>query len=111
MTNIRVVDELGYGVYIATDEVTGKHVVNEDFQNLQVASKKGDQKKIDALMRAAKQCGIINPGFEYVDGARPVSDDEWEDQRSRLESGETPDKYDLGSLISEYKYEKEFGGK
>jgi hypothetical protein len=112
----QVVDEIGYGAYIWED-TNGNAIVNEDHEYLRVFAKKGDARKILALREVAHQI-LADNGMpvggrpRYMDGARPVSNDEWEEQNERMRDGLVPDKYDLGSLIDDYKEakKKENGG-
>jgi len=99
-----------YGVYIW--RIDGKAVVNEDLEYLQIASKRGDQTKIDALRKFVNDVLDIHEGEPYFEeGSRPISRDEWEDQMARQKAGEVPDPYDLGNLIEEYNYQKEMDTK
>lgn len=110
MSNISKVDEgIPYGVYIW--EVNGKPVVNEDFDYLVAPARRGDLMAIKRLTDFVKNViGLEEGGPVFKEGVRPVSQSEYEDQIYRLQSGETPDPYDLGNLIDEYKYKKELGG-
>lgn len=104
----QIVDEgIPYGVYIWT--VDGRPLVNENFDYLQIASRRGDQNKIFALRDfVRKEIGIFEGEPKFLEGARPVSEEEYQDQKERQAAGEVPDPYDLGNLIDEYKYQKEF---
>jgi len=94
-----------YGVYIW--RINGKAVVNEDLEYLQIAARRGDQKKIAELKRFVnEELGIHEGEAFFEEGSRPISHDEWEDQMARQKAGEVPDPYDLGNLIEEYNYEK-----
>jgi hypothetical protein len=101
-----LVEETNYGVYIWRD-AKGRAVVDSDFNYLCIASKKDDAKKIRLLAEAAASFGVTDGAAEFQSGSRPISDGEWEEQKSRQEAGYVPDEYDLGNLIDEYKYEKE----
>lgn len=101
-----LVDDIQYGVYIWRD-AKGRAVVDSDFNYMMIASKKGDLRKIAMLREAAAAYGITDGGPEFMSGARPVSQGEWEEQVARQEAGLVPDEYDLGNLIDEYKFQKE----
>lgn len=107
MSGFKAVDEgIPYGVYIW--RVNGRPVVNENFDYLQIASKRGDLRKIAALQRYVnEELGIYAGEASFQEGVRPVSQEEWEDQRARQLNGEVADPYDLGNLIDEYNYKKE----
>lgn len=106
MSGFSAVDEnINYGVYIW--KVNGKPVVNENFDYLQIASKKGDLRKINALKDFVyKQIGIMEGEAVFVPGARPVSESEYQYQKEREASGQVADPYDLGNLIDEFKHRK-----
>lgn len=104
--NPGVVDDISYGVYIWRD-AAGRAVVNEEFEYLMIASKKGDLRKIEQLQAAVRSYGITDGAAEFCSGSRPISQGEWEEQMSRAQAGLVPDEYDLGNLIDEYKYQKE----
>lgn len=106
MSRLQAVDQgIPYGVYIW--QVDGKPVVNENYDYLQIASRRGDQRKIHALKEFVnKNIGIYEGQAVFVEGARPVSEDEYNQQRERQAAGLVADPYDLGNLIDEYKHEK-----
>jgi hypothetical protein len=104
--NPGVVDDINYGVYIWRD-AQGRAVVDDEFNYMCIASKKGDIRKIKALQQAAASYGITTGAAEFCAGSRPISDTEWEVQKARQANGEVPDEYDLGNLIDEYKYQQE----
>lgn len=107
MIKPKVVNEgIPYGVYIWA--INGKPVVNENFDYLQIASKRGDIRKMSALQEFVnKELGIFEGQPVFMEGARPVTQAEWEDQKARQLAGEVPDEYDLGNLIDEYNYRRE----
>jgi hypothetical protein len=111
MSGFRPVQQgIPYGVYIW--RIHGKAVVNEDLEYLQIASKRGDQKKIAALKKFVnEELGIFEGEPCFEEGARPISHEEWEHQMARQADGLVPDEYDLGNLIDEYNYAKELDGK
>lgn len=110
MSGLRVVDEgIPYGVYIW--RINGKPVVDEDLNYLVAPARRGDEKakaKLKAFVN--NELGIFEGEAYFEEGARPISQDEWEEQKARELAGETPDQYDLGNLIDEYNYRKEFDG-
>jgi hypothetical protein len=59
---------------------------------------------VDIVKHLIKQSGNDFAGkLKYIDGSRPVTDEEYEEQQTRMSSGLVPDKYDLGTLIEERK--------
>lgn len=107
MSNFEIVDEgIPYGVYIW--RINGKPIVDEDFNYLVAPARRGDLRAIKKLTDFVhKELGITEGGPVFEEGARPISEGEWEEQMSRMQNGDTPDPYDLGNLIDEYKYQKE----
>ena len=104
--NPAVIEDTNYGVYIWRT-ADGKAVVDADYNYMMIASKKGDARKIRLLKEAAIAHGITDGHEEFHAGSRPISHDEWEEQKARQEAGYVPDEYDLGNLIDEYNYAKE----
>lgn len=107
MNNFKAVDEgIPYGVY--TWRINGKAVVDEDFNYLVAPARRGDLKAIAKLTAFVRnELDITEGGPVFEEGVRPISEGEWEEQVDRMKNGETPDQYDLGNLIDEYKYQKE----
>jgi hypothetical protein len=103
--NPGVVDDIAYGVYIWRD-AQGRAVVDDEFNYMMIASKKGDLRNIKKLQEAAASYGITDGAAEFCSGSRPISQEEWEMQRQRARDGYVPDQYDLGNLIDEYNYQK-----
>lgn len=87
----------------------GKLVADDAGHWMLIASKVGDEKKIAALTAAARHYGIYVGKPLFLSGHRPISDEEFENQKARQAAGMVPDEYDLGSMIDQYKYEKEHG--
>jgi hypothetical protein len=104
----KVVDQgIPYGVY--TWRINGKPIVNEEFEYLIAPARRGDLKAIARLKAYVNDVLGINEGEAvFEEGSRPISHEEWEDQKARMDMGLVPDPYDLGNLIDEYKYKKEF---
>lgn len=107
MNNFKLVDEgIPYGVYVW--RINGKAVVNENLEYLVAPARRGDQKAIERLTAFVRnELGIHEGEAVFEEGARPISEGEWEEQMERMQNGETPDPYDLGNLIDEHRYEKE----
>ena len=107
MSNVKAVDQgIPYGVY--TWRINGRTVVNENREHLIAPARKGDLRAIKRLKDFVNNVLDIHEGEAvFVEGARPVSQEEWEDQMARLQNGQVPDPYDLGSLIEDYKFQKE----
>lgn len=107
MSNFKGVDEgIPYGVYVW--RINGKALVDENFNYLVAPARRGDLKAIAKLTDFVhKELNIFEGGPVFEEGARPISEEEFEDQMARMQAGETPDPYDLGNLIDEARYQKE----
>lgn len=81
----------------------GSWVADEDRNFLNIASKKGDQKRIAELTAAARSFGINEGKAVFLSGHTQVSDEEFQSQKERLAAGYVPDPYDLPSLIEDMK--------
>jgi len=71
---------------------------------MNIRAKKGDFKRIAAMADAAKAHGVTEGRAVFVSGVRPVTDDEYEEQRQRMLFGLTPDPHDSYAQIDELKY-------
>ena len=65
---------------------------------------KGDERKIEILRNAAKDCDVEDGKPMFLSGYRRVSDEEYEYQRQRLELGLIPDELDIAAFKEEYEY-------
>lgn len=99
LKSIQQVEEVPYGVYRIMSN--GKYVVDNNKSFLCIASTKGDLKKKKALIDAAESYGLRNLQLEWVPGARLITDEEYEEQSSRLKFGLVPDPLDLPSIKDE----------
>lgn len=107
MASLRPVsDGIPYGVY--TWRINGKAIVDEDLNYLIAPARRGDLKAIGRLTAFVhNELGITEGGPVFEEGVRPISQEEWEEQVYRMQSGYVPDPYDLGNLIDEYRYQRE----
>lgn len=105
---MKIVDEgINWGVYKAYTR--GRPIMDEDGNYLNIASMRGDQRRIRELIHAAESFGLDEISVEFIPGARQIDDEEYEQQVDRLREGYVPDKYDLGNLIDEMNYKKANG--
>jgi hypothetical protein len=89
----KLIEEYNWGVYIwKTPE--GKVIKNENGDFLMIMSRKDDQKQIEKIRRAAKDCGVDDGEAIFWSGNRPVSEEEYQEQVARLTVGLVPDKLD-----------------
>ena len=102
------VEEVPYGTYI-WQMPDGSLVTDEDGNYMCIFAIKGDVKKIANLRTFAKDYGIEEGQPAWFSGSRPVSDEEYESQKQRLEWGLVPDEKDLPALKEELEQQKKMG--
>lgn len=102
------VEEVSYGTY-AWIMPDGKIVTDEYGNYMCIFSSKGNVSKINALKQLAKECGVEEGKPLWISGARPISDEEYEDQKQRLEWGLVPDEKDLPALKEDIMQKKKMG--
>lgn len=105
---ITQVEEVPYGVYV-WQMPNGALVTNEDGDYLCIASTKGNLGKIKQLRDAAKYWGIEEGQPLWMSGHRPISQEEYEYQKQRLELGLVPDEYDLPALKEDIEQKRKMG--
>ena len=110
MSNMRVqqVEEVSYGLYL-WEMPNGSLVANEEGDFLNVAAMKGDIKKINALRKAAKLFGIEEGKPIWFSGHRQITNDELEEQRSRMDLGLVPDELDVPAIKEDLIEKKKMG--
>lgn len=97
---ITPIEEVQYGIYV-WQMPDGSIVCDEDRNYLNVAAMKGDIKRINALKKAAKELGLEEGKPLWFSGHRRVTDEEYQEQKQRLEWGLVPDELDVPA-IKEY---------
>ena len=102
------VEESAYGTYVWIMP-DGKIVTDEAGNYMCVFSTKGNVSKINSLKNLAKEYGIEEGKPMWISGARPISDDEYEEQKQRLEWGLVPDELDLPALKEDLEQKKKMG--
>lgn len=106
MSRLSEVREVDYGVYVWITE-DGKVVTDDNGNYLLIHSMRGDLSRMAKLGAAARHYGVPPGGHpEFVEGARAVSDTEYEEQKQRLFAGETPDEKDAANLLDEGRIER-----
>jgi hypothetical protein len=76
----------------------GSFVADDEGRYLMVFSTKGNPQRIQAMRDAVREFGITEGRPFYKTGHRPVTDEEFEEQRQRLLFGLTPDPLDYSSI-------------
>ena len=94
---ITPIEEVPYGVYV-WQTADGKLVKDEEGRYLCIAATKGDVKKIKKLKEVAAHYNLGDGSPAWFSGHRPISDDEYDNQRQRMEWGLVPDEWDLPAL-------------
>lgn len=105
---ITTIDEVNWGMYMwqMPDETL---VMDEEGAYLSIPSIKGDIRQIQKLKVAARNLGLEEGKPLFFSGHRAVTDDELEEQRSRLGLGLVPDPQDLPAMMEYLKEAKGMG--
>jgi hypothetical protein len=102
------IEEVSYGTYLwETSE--GKLVMDEDGNYMCIYAIKGDPKKISELKRFAKEYGVEDGKPVWFSGHRPVSDEDYEYQKQRLDLGLVADEWDIPALKEDLIQKKKMG--
>ena len=105
---ITQVEEVNYGLYLW--EMPNGAVVTDDEGNyLNVAAMKGDVRKINHLRQAAKSLGLEEGKPIWFSGHRQITNDEYTQQRERMEWGLIPDELDVPAIKEDLKEKKKMG--
>ena len=110
MSNIKVqqVEEVSYGLYL-WQMPNGSVVTDEDGNYLNVAAMKGDVRKINALRQAAKSYGLEEGKPVWFSGHRQISDEEYYQQKERLDWGLIPDELDVPAIKEDLVEKRKMG--
>lgn len=88
-------DEAGYGIYV-WQLPNGVNLKDGEGNHLMVGPvNKDNVTAVTNLAKAAAECGYPEGKAVYLEGFRPISQSEWEDQMERLMDGKVPDAADL----------------
>ena len=90
-----VVEETRLGVYI-WEMPDGRWVGDDQGNYLSVTAFKNDQNKIKMITEVVRSYGIQTGSAKFLSGQRKINDEEYEEQKQRLEWGLTPDPLDIG---------------
>lgn len=117
MKNVRksIVPETEYGLYVwfTADK---KIIADDEGRPLTLPARRGDVKAISAIRDAAYgylgDMGLEKNGNAvFLPGHRRVTDDEYDEQKMRMDWGLTPDPYDVPAITEEIEYNKRFNVK
>lgn len=101
---IRPVEETEFGIYVWEMPDGAWVAADNDGHFMMITAKRGDRKRIAQLRDAAKSFGVTEGKPVFLSGKRPVTDEEYEEQRQRMLFGLTPDPEDSFSQLDELKY-------
>lgn len=102
------VEEVSYGTYVWIMP-DGKIVTDDAGNYMCIFANKGDANKIAELRRFAKEYGIEEGKPVFYSGHRPVSDEEYEYQKQRLDLGLVADEWDIPALKEDLIQKKKMG--
>lgn len=104
---VSIIEEVDYGMYI-WQLPDGRFVTDGEGGFLSIPSKKGDIRRIKLLKETAKSYGLEGR-MVYWTGHRPVSEEEYQMQKQRMEWGLVPDEMDLPALMEDLTQKKKAG--
>jgi hypothetical protein len=102
------VEEVNYGTYV-WQMPDGSLVTDEDGNFMCIYAIKGDANKISQLRKFAKSHGIEEGKPFWFSGHRPISQDEYENQKQRMDWGLVPDEWDIPALKEDLENKKKMG--
>lgn len=105
---ISQVEEVNYGTYVWQMPDTSL-VMDEDGNYMCIYAIKGDARKIATLRKFAKSHGIEEGQPLWMSGHRPVTDDQYEYQKQRMELGLVADDWDIPALKEDLESQKKMG--
>ena len=102
------VEEVNYGTYL-WEMPDGSLVTDEDGGYMCIYAIKGDINKIKILKDFAKSHGIEEGKPIWFSGHRPVSNEEYEKQKQRMDWGLVADEWDIPALKEDLINKKKMG--
>lgn len=102
--NIRSVEETNLGIYV-WEMPDGSYVGDGEGHFMMIPARKGDLGRIAKLRDAAKYYGVEEGRPVFLSNRRPVTDEEYEQQKARLELGLDPDPMSLRNQVAVLKGE------
>ena len=96
------IQEVPWGVYLWRMP-DGTFVGDDAGHFLMIASTRGDNTRMRALADAAREFGVTEGAPCFFQGNRIVSDEEYEEQRLRMQFGLTPDPWDVAAINEDRK--------
>lgn len=105
---ITPVEEVNYGTYL-WQMPDGKLVSDEEGSFMCIYAIKGDVKKITELRNFAKSYGIEEGEPVWFSGHRPISAEEYDNQKQRMDWGLVADEWDIPALKEDLEQKKKMG--
>jgi len=105
---ITPVEEVNYGTYL-WQMPNGALVSDEEGNFMCIYAIKGDVKKITELRNFAKSYGVEEGEPVWFSGHRPVSQEEYENQKQRMDWGLVADEWDIPALKEDLQQKKKMG--
>jgi hypothetical protein len=102
------VEEVNYGLYL-WQTADGSLVCDEDGNYLSIPAIRGDIRQIKKIKDAANYYGIPEGKPVFFSGHRQVTDDEYQNQKQRLEWGLVPDIWDTPAIKEDLQQKKKMG--
>lgn len=97
-----IVDPLVYDLGVYLWQMPDGSCVSDDDRNfLSIASQRGDLKKLNILMNTVKDFGITEGKPLFLPGHTKITDEQYEEQKARLNAGLTPDPLDVSADMDE----------
>lgn len=102
------VEEVNYGVYL-WQMPDGSIVADEEGNYMCIYATKGSVAKITELKNFAKAYGIEEGKPLWQSGHRPVSEEEYQNQKQRMDWGLVADEWDIPALKEDLMNKKKMG--
>ena len=107
-SNITQIEEVSYGLYL-WQMPDGSLVMDDDGNYMNIAAIKGDVKRINELKRFAKEFDLEEGQTVWFSAHRQVTEDEYEEQKQRMEWGLIPDELDVPAIKEDLDNQKKMG--
>ena len=102
------IEEVNYGTYL-WEMPNGSLVMDDEGNYMCIYAIKGDIAKIKQLKDFAKSHGIDEGKPIWFSGHRPVSNEEYENQKQRMDWGLVADEWDIPALKEDLIQKKKMG--
>jgi hypothetical protein len=93
-------EESTLGIYV-WEMPDGRWIGDDEGNFLSVTSKKNNKSRIEALAKEVRSYGINEGQPKFLSARRKVTDEEFEEQQTRLKWGLVPDPLDIGNYKDE----------